>query len=65
MVREVPVMWDRLAERCGRSGGAAAHDASASAASSSRRGRGRGGEARRAHGSRAGAVTPHPLHMPR
>lgn len=65
MVLPVPVMCDRLAERCARgSGGAAAHDASASAASSSRSGRERGGVARRAGGRRAAAVTPHLRDMP-
>lgn len=59
MVREVPVMWLRLAERCARGSGAgaAAQVASASAASSSRSGRVRERMARRAHGSRPDAVT--------
>lgn len=59
MVREVPVMWLRLAERCARGSGAgaAAQDASASAARSSRSGRVRERMARRAHGSRPDAVT--------
>lgn len=67
MVRDVPVIWLRLAERCARGSGAgaAAHEASASAARSSRSGRVRGGMARRAHGSRPGAVTArHPLSYP-
>lgn len=57
MLREVPVMWLRFAERCARASGAgaAAHDASANAAKSSRSVRNR--IARRAHGSRLGAVT--------
>lgn len=67
MVRDVPVMWLRFADRCARGSGAgaAAHEASASAASSSRRGRVREGMARRAHGSRPGAVTAqHPFSYP-
>lgn len=62
MVRDVPVMWLRFAERCARGSGAgaAAHEAKASAARSSRSGRVRGGMARRAHGSRPGAVTAQP-----
>lgn len=61
MLREVPVMWLRLAERCARASGAgagaAAHAASANAARKSRSGRVRKCMARRAHGRLVGAVT--------
>lgn len=58
MLREVPVMCDRLAERSARGSGAAAHAESARAASSGHSAAAAGPGARRAHGCRAGAVTP-------